>query len=57
MPACRLVDVAETAAEREVLVQRCLRFDPEFATGLPGVSLGFFSAASIIIALPSAVSV
>jgi heme/copper-type cytochrome/quinol oxidase subunit 1 len=28
-----------------------------FATGLPGVSLGFFSAASIIIALPSAVGV
>jgi cytochrome c oxidase subunit 1/cytochrome c oxidase subunit I+III len=28
-----------------------------FATGLPGVSLSFFSAASIIIALPSAVGV
>ncbi len=28
-----------------------------FATGLPNVSLGFFSAASIIIALPSAVGV
>jgi cytochrome c oxidase subunit I len=28
-----------------------------FATGLPGVSLGFFSAASIIIVLPSAVGV
>ncbi len=28
-----------------------------FATGLPGISLSFFSAASIIIALPSAVGV